>query len=111
MIVGCNESHEKHRLPGTKRLFDVFASSILLLVLSPMLLALATVIRITMGSPVLFKQNRPGLNGRPFTMYKFRTMNDARDEQGKLLPDAERLTKLGRFLRSTSLDELPELLN
>src|SRR5205823_7360726 len=72
---------------------------------------LALVIRMTMGSPVLFRQKRPGLRGRPFLMYKFRTMRDARDGNGGLLPDAERLTGLGRFLRSTSLDELPELFN
>jgi len=82
-----------------------------LVLLSPLLLLLAVWIRLTMGSPVLFRQTRPGLHGRPFTMYKFRTMTDARDSQGNLLPDEQRLTKFGRFLRSTSLDELPELIN
>ena len=67
--------------------------------------------RLKLGSPVLFRQRRPGLHGKPFTIYKFRTMTDARDAQGKLLPDAERLTPFGRFLRSASLDELPELFN
>jgi lipopolysaccharide/colanic/teichoic acid biosynthesis glycosyltransferase len=68
-------------------------------------------VRVLHGSPVLFRQQRPGLHGKPFTMYKFRTMTDARDAEGNLLPDAERLTRFGRFLRSTSLDELPELFN
>jgi len=94
-----------------KRVFDVVASSVLLVLLSPVIICIAVVIRVSMGPPVLFKQVRPGLHGRPFTMYKFRTMNDARDERGNLLPDSERLTRLGRFLRSTSLDELPELIN
>lgn len=94
-----------------KRVFDVVASSVLLVLLSPVVICIAVVIRVSMGPPVLFKQVRPGLHGRPFTMYKFRTMNDARDERGNLLPDSERLTRLGRFLRSTSLDELPELIN
>lgn len=94
-----------------KRVFDVVASSVLLVLLSPVIICIAVVIRVSMGPPVLFKQVRPGLHGRPFTMYKFRTMNDARDERGNLLPDSERLTRLGRFLRNTSLDELPELIN
>lgn len=103
--------HRKRDSLWVERVFDIVVSCVFLLVLAPVLLVLAAVILMTMGSPVLFKQVRPGLYGRPFTMYKFRTMNDARDGQGKLLPDGERLTKLGRFLRSTSLDELPELLN
>jgi len=97
--------------PVVKRLFDVAVSLTALVVLSPLLLLLAIWIRITMGAPVLFRQTRPGLHGKPFTMYKFRTMTDAVDEYGNLLPDEERLTALGRFLRSTSLDELPELIN
>lgn len=112
--VRASSQDKSHRSSGTlwtKRLFDIVVASVLLLILSPVLLVLVVVIRITMGSPVLFKQVRPGLRGRPFTMYKFRTMNDARDEEGTLLPDGERLTRLGRFLRSTSLDELPELFN
>lgn len=94
-----------------KRLFDIVISSLLLILLSPVLLVLSILVRITLGSPVLFRQVRPGLHGRPFTMYKFRTMTDERDDQGRLLPDEQRLTRLGRFLRSTSLDELPELFN
>lgn len=94
-----------------KRLFDIIISTLLLVILSPVILILAILVRFTLGSPVLFKQVRPGLHGRPFTMYKFRTMTDARDEHGNLLPDERRLTKLGWFLRSTSLDELPELFN
>lgn len=94
-----------------KRLFDVIASAVLLIVLSPLMLVIAALVWANAGSPVIFKQVRPGLHGRPFTMYKFRTMTDARDENGRLLPDEQRLTKFGRFLRSTSLDELPELFN
>ena len=99
------------RSPALKRLFDVVVSLTALVLLSPLLLLLAVWIRITMGSPVLFRQTRPGLHGKPFTMYKFRTMTDERDAEGNLLPDEQRLTRLGRFLRSTSLDELPELIN
>src|SRR5690554_6912637 len=94
-----------------KRLFDIVISTLLLIILSPVILVVAILVRLTLGSPVLFKQVRPGLHGRPFKMYKFRTMTDARDKEGSLLPDEHRLTKVGRFLRSTSLDELPELLN
>jgi len=94
-----------------KRLFDIVIATIMLVLLSPVLLVIALTVRFSLGSPVLFKQVRPGLHGRPFTMYKFRTMTDATDEKGRLLPDAQRLTKFGRFLRSTSLDELPELFN
>ena len=82
-----------------------------LIVLSPVLGVLALLVRQRLGSPVLFRQVRPGLHGRPFKMVKFRTMTDERDADGALLPDAERLTPFGRFLRSTSLDELPELFN
>lgn len=94
-----------------KRLFDGLFAATALLALSPLLLAIAILIRFSLGSPVLFFQLRPGLYGRPFRMVKFRTMSDRRDGSGELLPDAERLTRLGRFLRSTSLDELPELWN
>ena len=76
-----------------------------------MLLCLAVLVRLKLGAPVLFRQTRPGLHGRPFSILKFRTMTDARDALGNLLPDGERLTRFGRFLRSTSLDELPELFN
>lgn len=94
-----------------KRLFDGLFAATALLALSPLLLAIAILICFSLGSPVLFFQLRPGLHGRPFRMVKFRTMSDRRDGSGELLPDAERLTRLGRFLRSTSLDELPELWN
>jgi sugar transferase EpsL len=94
-----------------KRIFDVVLTFIAFLILSPLLVAIAIMIRFVIGRPILFAQTRPGMNGRPFTLYKFRTMADARNADGKLLPDADRLTPLGRFLRSTSLDELPELIN
>lgn len=94
-----------------KRVLDFTAALAGLMVLSPLLLVLAALVRCKLGSPVLFKQDRPGLNSQIFTMYKFRTMTDVRNEQGELLPDEERLPPFGRFLRSTSLDELPELIN
>ncbi|WP_169293971.1 sugar transferase [Advenella sp. EE-W14] len=94
-----------------KRIFDILASAIALLLLSPIIAIVAWQIRRKLGSPVLFRQVRPGLNGKPFTMVKFRTMRDAYDAQGDPLPDSERLTDFGRFLRKTSLDELPELWN
>ncbi|WP_280922266.1 sugar transferase [Ammoniphilus resinae] len=94
-----------------KRPMDFLLSLIAIIVLSPVLLAVAILVRVKLGSPVLFMQKRPGLNEKIFTMYKFRTMTDERDENGELLPDSVRLTKFGRFLRSTSLDELPELFN
>lgn len=92
-----------------KRLIDFILSLIALIVLSPILLIVAILVRTKLGSPVIFKQERPGLNEKIFTLYKFRTMTDAKDEQGNLLPDEIRLTKFGKLLRSTSLDELPEL--
>lgn len=94
-----------------KRPMDFTLSLIAIIVLSPVFLLVAILVRTKLGSPVLFKQERPGLNEKVFTMYKFRTMTDERDENGVLLPDSVRLTKFGRFLRSTSLDELPELFN
>lgn len=94
-----------------KRPMDFILSLIAIVVLSPVLLVVYILVRTKLGSPVIFKQERPGLNEQIFTMYKFRTMTDERDENGELLPDSVRLTKFGRFLRSTSLDELPELFN
>jgi lipopolysaccharide/colanic/teichoic acid biosynthesis glycosyltransferase/glycosyltransferase involved in cell wall biosynthesis len=94
-----------------KRLFDLFASALMLLMFSPLLILLTLLIRFSLGSPVFFRQQRPGLNGRSFTLIKFRTMTDKRDAAGNLLPDGQRLTKFGRFLRAASLDELPELWN
>lgn len=94
-----------------KRLFDLAVAVPVLVVLGPVLGVLALLVHWQLGAPVLFRQQRPGLHGRPFTLYKFRTMTEARDAEGRLLPDAQRLTPFGRFLRSTSLDELPELFN
>ena len=94
-----------------KRLIDFILSLIAIIVLSPILLIVALLVRTKLGSPIIFKQERPGLNEKIFTLYKFRTMTDAKDEQGNLLPDEIRLTKFGKILRSTSLDELPELFN
>lgn len=94
-----------------KRTFDLLVALSILVVLFPVLLALAWLVRVRLGAPVLFCQIRPGKNGTPFTMYKFRTMTDKRDSQGNLLPDKDRLTPFGQFLRASSLDELPELLN
>lgn len=98
-------------IPVRKRIFDLLLAALGLVILSPILLLVAFLTRIYHGSPVIFTQKRPGFKGKPFYIYKFRTMTDARDENGNLLPDAERLTRLGRFLRSLSLDELPELFN
>lgn len=94
-----------------KRLIDITASGTALVVLSPVFAVTAYKVKKNLGSPVLFKQTRPGLNGKPFKMIKFRTMKDATDKEGNLLPDDERLTPFGQKLRSTSLDELPELWN
>lgn len=94
-----------------KRLFDVLASALALVVLLPVIVVVAVLIHRKLGSPVLFRQTRPGLNGKPFKMVKFRTMLDARDKHGNPLPDDQRMTPFGSFLRATSLDELPELWN
>jgi len=94
-----------------KRPMDFILSLCAIIVLSPLMLIIALLVRIKLGSPVIFKQKRPGLNEKIFTLYKFRTMTDEKDENGELLPDSVRLTKFGKFLRSTSLDELPELFN
>ena len=94
-----------------KRALDILLSGLAILVLSPVLLVVAVLVRVKLGSPVLFHQERPDLHEKIFTLCKFRTMTDARDEKGELLPDSVRLTSFGKFLRSTSLDELPELFN
>lgn len=94
-----------------KRFFDIFSSLIAIIILSPVLIITAILVRTKLGSPVLFKQERPGKDEKIFTLMKFRTMTDERDENGELLPDEVRLTKFGKFLRSTSIDELPELFN
>ena len=94
-----------------KRILDILLSGLALIVLSPVLLVVAVLVRVKLGSPVIFCQMRPGRNEKIFKMYKFRSMTDARDEKGELLPDDVRLTKFGKALRATSLDELPELWN
>lgn len=94
-----------------KRLLDICVASAVLVVLALPMLFIAVLVRLRLGSPVLFRQTRAGLHGKPFQIVKFRTMNDARGDDGALLPDAQRLTRLGRYLRASSLDELPELWN
>ena len=94
-----------------KRLFDLLLASFAVMVFAPFILILTILIRYFMGSPIVFKQQRPGLNAKSFYIYKFRTMNSQKDKHDELLPDAQRLTNFGRFLRSTSLDELPSLWN
>lgn len=94
-----------------KRPLDIIFALLALVILSPILLVVAILVRIKLGSPIIFKQERPGKDEKIFKLYKFRTMTDAKDKKGKLLPDEKRLTKFGKLLRSTSLDELPELFN
>ncbi len=94
-----------------KRIADLVMATSAIILLLPVILVVALVVRIKLGTPILFRQQRPGQHGKPFMMYKFRTMTDKRDEQNNLLPDSVRLTRFGKFLRSTSLDELPELYN
>jgi lipopolysaccharide/colanic/teichoic acid biosynthesis glycosyltransferase len=98
-------------MPLGKRAFDIVVSAISIVVLSPLLLLIALLVRIFIGPPVLFLQERPGYKARPFRIIKFRTMTEAQDARGAPLPDSQRLTPLGRWLRLTSLDELPELFN
>lgn len=94
-----------------KRILDLILSLMALILLMPLMIIIGILVRINLGSPIIFKQKRPGKNEKIFTLYKFRTMTDKRDIDGNLLPDEYRLTKFGKFLRSTSLDELPELIN
>ncbi|OWZ83227.1 sugar transferase [Natranaerobius trueperi] len=94
-----------------KRIFDIFISSIFIIISSPILLIIAILVYFKLGTPILFKQKRPGVNGQPFYIYKFRTMTDEKDNQGNLLPDEQRLTNFGQTLRKYSLDELPEIIN
>jgi sugar transferase EpsL len=98
-------------IPGSKRILDLLLTIPGIIVLSPLLLLVSILVGVKFGTPILFRQKRPGYLGRPFWIYKFRTMTDVRDAQSNLLPDAERITRLGRFLRSSSLDELPEMFN
>ena len=94
-----------------KRFLDIILSALALVILSPIMIILYILVLVFLGRPGIFKQERPGKDEKIFTLYKFRTMTDAKDKNGKLLPDSKRLTKFGKFLRSTSLDELPELIN
>jgi len=98
-------------LPICKRIFDLVIALLGLILLSPFILLTALLVAIFLGTPILFRQKRPGYKGQPFYIYKFRTMTDASDSAGNLLPDSQRLTRLGRFLRALSLDELPEIFN
>ena len=98
-------------IPVSKRLFDLTLTLIGLVLISPVLIILMVLVWIIQGRPIFFRQTRPGYHGKPFRLYKYRTMLEARDESGKLLSDTKRITKFGYFLRSTSLDELPELFN
>ena len=98
-------------VPLSKRTFDLVSSTLGLIILSPLFVIISLCIFLTEGPPIFFRQIRPGYRGVPFTIYKFRTMRDTRDSQGNLLPDEQRITRLGHFLRATSLDELPELIN
>ena len=114
-IVNGEKDQLKHK-PGfyekyIKRPQDFCCALLAIIVLSPVMAIVAALVRLKLGSPVIFKQERPGLNGQIFTLYKFRTMTDKKDVEGNLLPDEERLTQFGKILRSTSLDELPELFN
>ena len=106
-MIGKRTFYDKY----IKRISDFILSLCGIIILSPVLLIVSFLVRVNIGSPILFRQARPGLNGKIFMMYKFRTMTDERDENGELLDDGIRLTKFGKMLRSTSLDELPEMFN
>lgn len=101
----------KDKIFGIKRLIDILGSLIGLMVTSPIMIVISVIIYLTMGRPIFYRQVRPGLNGKPFIIYKFRTMLDLRDKNGNLLPDEYRLTSIGKFLRGLTLDELPEFWN
>lgn len=111
MILGARIGENSSVKSGIKRAFDLCLATFALAVLSPLLVCLAVLVRLRLGSPVFFRQRRIGLGSRPFSICKFRTLSETRDSLGNLLPDAERLTAFGSLLRSTSLDELPELWN
>ena len=111
MFAASNSFATDRSPPVIKRSFDFIAASILLVLLAPLLAMIAVAVRFALGSPVLFRQTRPGLGGRPFVLVKFRTMRDALDANGLPLEDAQRLTPFGQFLRASSVDELPELWN
>ncbi|MBN1231126.1 MAG: sugar transferase [Anaerolineales bacterium] len=98
-------------MPLSKRIFDLIFTAIMGVILAPILLVIAFLVRFFLGKPVFFRHIRPGYKGRPFDLYKFRTMTDESDDKGELLPDENRLTRFGRFLRSTSFDEFPEIIN
>ena len=110
-IINEKERANKLLMWRIKRLFDMAIAVPSVIILLPVFILIGFFVRMKIGVPVLFKQARPGLHGKPFTIYKFRTMTDERDNDGNLLSDGERLTRLGRFLRKTSMDELPELFN
>lgn len=110
-IPGMLLEREIHPVPISKRILDILLTILGCLILSPIFLLISILVWITYGAPIIFRQQRAGYRGKPFWIYKFRTMNDARDANGNLLPDGQRLTRLGRVLRATSLDELPELFN
>ena len=107
----ANSSTNRRLAVAVKRAIDLLVAAAVLVALSPLMLALALLLRVAMGSPVLFRQPRPGHDGRLFIIYKFRTMSDKRDSSGELLPDEQRMVSLGTLLRKTTLDSLPELLN
>lgn len=109
--MSSEKSKSKFYLCCGKRIFDLILALTALIILSPVFIIAALLVRVRLGKPVLFKQIRPGLHEKPFTIFKFRTMTEVRDNAGKLLPDAERLTRLGAFLRKASIDELPGLFN
>ena len=101
----------KRKTPFSKRLLDIILSALILILASPLLLLTAALIFLSYGAPIIFKHERPGKDGQPFKLIKFRSMRDARDQEGNVLPDAERITRFGQFIRKTSIDELPEFYN